>query len=133
MANNLKRVAIKTAKAPGNIAPYSQAMYAGNMLFISGQLGMTAAGEFESEDPAKQTEQAMKNIGILLQEAGLNYNNVVKTTVLMQSIDDYPAINAAYDKFFDDPKPARAAFAVAALPKHPVSKVEIEAIAIRED
>lgn len=126
------RKAIKTALAPGNIAPYSQAMYANNLLFISGQLGMTAEGKFEATDAAGQTVQSLKNVGILLKEAGLDYNNVVKTTVLMSDINDYPAINAEYDKFFSDPKPARSAFAVAALPKHPESKVEIEVIALKE-
>ena len=94
---------------------------------------MTAEGNFESECPYKQTEQSLTNVGILLKEAGLDYKNVVKTTVLMSDINDYPKINEAYDKFFPDPKPARSAFAVAALPKHPVSKVEIEVIAMKEE
>merc|ERR1712168_1204544 len=94
----MSKVPISSKNAPGNIAPYSQAMFAGNMLFVSGQLGMTPAGEFESECPAKQTIQALKNVGVLLNEAGLDYKNVVKTTVLMAYINDYPAINAEYDK-----------------------------------
>ena len=127
-----KRVAVSSEKAPGNIAPYSQAMYADNLLFVSGQLGMTAEGKFEATDAAGQTAQALKNVGILLEEAGLTFANVVKTTVLMADISDYPKINEEYDKFFPEPKPARSAFAVAALPKHPESKVEIEVIALRE-
>merc|ERR1711997_1106072 len=112
---------------------YNQGMYAGNMLFLSGQLGMTAEGKIESECPAHQTKQALENVGILLKEAGLDYKDVVKTTVLMSNIDDYPKINEEYAKFFPDPKPARSAFAVAALPKHPESKVEIEVIALKEE
>lgn len=126
------RRAVTTTKAPGAIAPYSQAMWAGNTLYCSGQLGMTAEGVIESDCPAHQTKQALTNVGILLKEAGLDYCDVVKTTVLMSNIDDYPAINAEYAKFFPDPKPARSAFAVAALPKHPESKVEIEVIAAKE-
>ena len=91
--------AITTTKAPGAIAPYSQGMYAGNMLFLSGQLGMTAEGKIESACPALQTKQALENVGILLKEAGLDYKNVVKTTVLMSNIDDYAAINAEYAKY----------------------------------
>jgi len=94
---------------------------------------MTAEGKIESECPALQTKQALENVGILLKEAGLDYKNVVKTTVLMSNIDDYAAINTEYAKFFSDPKPARSAFAVAALPKHPESKVEIEVIAMKEE
>lgn len=94
---------------------------------------MTAEGKIESACPALQTKQALENVGILLKEAGLDYKNVVKTTVLMSNIDDYAAINAEYAKFFSDPKPARSAFAVAALPKHPESKVEIEVIALKEE
>ena len=93
---------------------------------------MTAEGKFESTCPAKQTTQALKNVGILLEEAGLGFENVVKTTVLMADINDYPVINAEYDKFFPEPKPARSAFAVAALPKAPESRVEIEVIALKE-
>merc|ERR1711976_704230 len=127
------RRAITTTKAPGAIAPYSQGMSDGNMVFFSVQLGMTAEGKIGSECPAHQTKQALENVGILLKEAGLDYKNVVKTTVLMSNIDDYPKINEEYAKFFPDTKPARSAFAVAALPKHPESKVEIEVIALKED
>ena len=90
--------AITTVKAPGAIAPYSQAMYAGNLLFCSGQLGMTAEGKFEATDAAGQTVQALKNVGEVLKEAGLDYCDVVKTTVLVADINDYGKVNAEYEK-----------------------------------
>ena len=122
---------ISSKNAPGAIGPYSQAVRAGNFLYISGQLPIDpATGEFAGADIAAQTTQALKNIGAILNEAGMDYGDVVKTTVLLQNISDFVPMNQEYAKFFLQDCPARAAFEVAALPK--AALVEIEAVAYKE-
>jgi len=121
---------IATTKAPGAVGPYSQAVLAGDNLFISGQLPIDpATGKFISDDVAEQTDQALKNMGAILQEAGMTYDNVVKTTVLLKDIKDFTAMNEIYAKFFSGEFPARAAFEVANLPLG--ARVEIEAVAFK--
>lgn len=121
---------IATQNAPAAIGPYSQAIKAGNTLYISGQLPIDpATGAFAAADIASQTEQSLKNIGAILNEAGFEYADVVKTTVLLHDIADFGPMNEVYAKFFVDNCPARAAFAVKDLPKGAL--VEIEAIAVR--
>ena len=122
--------AIATPNAPGAIGPYSQAVKAGDTLYISGQLPIDpATGAFPGEDIAGQTEQSLKNIGAILEAAGYGYADVVKTTVLLADIADFGAMNEVYAKYFTGACPARAAFAVKDLPKG--AKVEIEAIAVK--
>ena len=122
--------AISTANAPAAIGPYSQAIQAGSTLYISGQLPVVPeTGAFPSEDIREQTRASLMNIGAILREAGMDYANVVKTTVLLSDIADFAAMNEVYATFFKAPFPARAAFQVAALPKG--AKVEIEAVAVR--
>lgn len=122
--------AIATNHAPGAIGPYSQAVQAGNTLYVSGQLPIDpATGAFASEEIAGQTEQSLKNIGAILREAGYDYCDVVKTTVLLADIADFGAMNEVYARFFTGTCPARAAFAVKDLPKGAL--VEIEAIAVK--
>lgn len=121
---------IKSDKAPGAIGPYSQAVHAGNFLYISGQLPIDpATGAFAGEDITAQTRQALLNIGAILNEAGMDYCDVIKATVLLQNIGDFAEMNAEYAKFFVQDCPARAAFEVAALPK--AALVEIEAVAYK--
>ena len=121
---------IATKNAPAAVGPYSQAVLAGNNLFISGQLPMDPiTGKFVSEDVAEQTEQSLKNMGAILEEAGMSFDNVVKTTVLLADIKDFLAMNEVYAKFFNEPYPARAAFEVANLPLG--ARVEIEAVAYK--
>ena len=121
---------ITTTKAPAAIGPYSQAVKAGNTLYISGQLPIDpATGAFAASDITGQTEQSLKNIGAILNEAGFEYADVVKTTVLLHDIADFGPMNEVYAKFFVDNCPARAAFAVKDLPKGAL--VEIEAVAVR--
>lgn len=121
---------IATTKAPGAVGPYSQAVLAGDNLFISGQLPIDpATGKFISDDVAEQTDQALKNMGAILQEADMTYDNVVKTTVLLKDIKDFTAMNEIYAKFFSGEFPARAAFEVANLPLG--ARVEIEAVAFK--
>ena len=120
---------IATTNAPAAIGPYSQAIKAGNTVYVSGQLPIDpATGEFAAADIAGQTEQSLKNIGAILAEAGCGYANVVKTTVLLADIADFAAMNEVYAQFFTANPPARAAFAVKDLPKGAL--VEIEAIAV---
>lgn len=122
---------ISSQNAPGAIGPYSQAVRAGNFLYISGQLPIDPdTGEFAGADITVQTTQALKNIGAILKEAGMDYCDVIKTTVLLNDINDFVPMNKEYAKYFLSDCPARAAFQVAALPK--AALVEIEAVAYKE-
>lgn len=120
--------ALATDKAPAAIGPYSQAVRGGDYVFVSGQLPIDpATGAFAGDDIASQTRQSLANIKAILESEGLSMDNVVKTTVLLDSIADFGAMNEVYATFFTGTCPARAAFEVAALPK--AALVEIEAIA----
>lgn len=122
--------AIHTPAAPAAIGPYSQAIAAGNTVYVSGQLPIDpATGAFAGEDIASQTRQSLANICAILASHGLSMANVVKTTVLLSDIAEFGAMNEVYARFFSAPYPARAAFQVAALPKG--AKVEIECIAVK--
>ncbi len=126
----MSKKAIHTPNAPAAIGPYSQAVEAGNMVFVSGQLPIDPAiGEFAGADIAAQTRQALTNIRSILAENGMTMDNVVKTTVLMSDLSEFAAMNAVYAEFFTEPFPARAAYQVAGVPKG--AKVEIEAIAVK--
>lgn len=125
----MKKV-IASPAAPAAIGPYSQAILANDTLYVSGQLPVVAADGSMPEDIAAQTRQSLTNIGHILAEAGLTFNDVVKTTVLLADINDFAAMNAVYAEFFTGDKPARACYQVAALPK--AAKVEIEAVAVRQ-
>ncbi|MBQ9286771.1 MAG: RidA family protein [Bacteroidaceae bacterium] len=119
--------AIHTDKAPAAIGPYSQAIEAGELVFASGQLPIDPATGTFPEGIKAQTRQALTNAKAILQEAGLDMNNVVKTTVLLADIADFAAMNEVYSEFFSAPYPARSAFAVKSVPKGAL--VEIECIA----
>ena len=119
---------IHTPNAPAAIGPYSQAVQAGNMLFVSGQIPIDpATGAFAGEDITTQTHQSLTNVKNILAAAGYTMNDVVKTTVLLADIADFAAMNAVYAEYFNENKPARACFAVKDLPRGAL--VEIEAIA----
>lgn len=121
---------IHTPNAPAAIGPYSQAVQAGNMLFVSGQIPVDpATGSFAGEDIATQTRQSLTNVKNILEAAGFCLSDVVKTTVLLADIADFAAMNTIYAEFFTAPCPARACFAVKDLPKGAL--VEIEAIACK--
>ena len=121
---------IHTPNAPAAIGPYSQAVQAGNMLFVSGQIPIDpATGVFAGEDIAIQTRQSLTNVSNILAAAGYTLNDVVKTTVLLADIADFATMNAVYAEFFTENKPARACFAVKDLPRGAL--VEIEAIAAK--
>ncbi|MFP6083371.1 RidA family protein [Helicobacter pylori] len=121
---------IHSALAPKAIGPYSQAIATNDLVFVSGQLGIDAStGEFKGTDIHSQTTQSMENIKAILKEAGLGMDSVVKTTILLKSLDDFAVVNGIYGSYFTEPYPARATFQVAKLPKDAL--VEIEAIAIK--
>ena len=121
---------IHTPNAPAAIGPYSQAVQAGNTLFVSGQLPIDpATGAFAGSDIASQTRQSLTNVRNILEAAGYTCADVVKTTVLLANIEDFAAMNAVYAELFTGTCPARAAFAVKAIPKGAL--VEIEAIACK--
>ena len=125
----MAKTAIHTENAPAAIGPYSQAIKAGNTIYVSGQLPIDPkTGEFAGEDIESQTRQSLTNVQNILREAGADMENVVKTTVLLADIADFAAMNGVYAEFFSAPFPARAAFQVAALPK--AAKVEIEVVAV---
>ncbi len=120
---------ISTDKAPGAIGPYSQAVKAGGMVYCSGQIPIDpATGEFVSEDVSEQTEQVLKNLREVLAAAGASFDNVVKTTIFLASMDDFALVNQVYGRYFSDNKPARATVQAARLPRD--AKVEIDCIAV---
>ncbi|PVE20535.1 reactive intermediate/imine deaminase [Microvirga sp. KLBC 81] len=119
--------AVSTANAPGAVGPYSQAIKASNLLFVSGQLPIDpATGEFNSANAVEQAEQCLKNLAAIARAAGSELSKTVKTTVLLTDLADFADINRVYAGFFTTPYPARACYEVKALPKG--AKVEIEAI-----
>ncbi|GAA8294171.1 RidA family protein [Helicobacter pylori] len=121
---------IHSTLAPKAIGPYSQAIATNDLVFVSGQLGIdVSTGEFKGADIHSQTTQSMENIKAILKEAGLGMDSVVKTTILLKSLDDFSVVNGIYGSYFTEPYPARATFQVAKLPKDAL--VEIEAIAIK--
>jgi len=122
------REAISTEKAPAAVGPYSQAIRAGDMVFTAGQLGLDpSTGELAADDVAGQAERALANLAAILDAAGSGLDRLVKVTVFLAEIGDWPAVNEVYARVVPEPFPARSAFAVKALPKG--ARVEIEAIA----
>ena len=125
----MKKV-ISTTNAPGAIGPYSQAILAGNTLYISGQVPIDpATGKVVEGDISVQTEQVMKNIKAILEEAGFSFDQVVKSTCLLSDMGNFAAMNEVYGKYYTENPPARAAFAVKELPLGVL--IEIETIAVK--
>ena len=116
---------ISTEKAPKAIGPYSQAIMVDKFLFASGQIPINpATGEVEAEGIEAQTTQVMKNIGAVLEEAGIDYTKVVKTTCFLADMADFAAFNKVYEQYFTE-KPARSCVAVKQLPKNVLCEVEV--------
>ena len=114
-----------TDKAPAAIGPYSQAIIVDKFLFASGQIPINpASGEVEAEGIEAQTTQVMKNIGAVLEEAGIDYAKVVKTTCFLADMADFAAFNKVYEQYFTE-KPARSCVAVKQLPKNVLCEVEV--------
>ena len=122
--------AISTNNAPAAIGPYSQAIEANGFVYASGQLPIDpATGEFAVGGIKEQTRQSLTNAKAILEAAGTNLSNAVKTTVFPNSMGDFAAMNEVYAEFFQQPYPARSAVAVEKLPK--AALVEIEVIAVK--
>lgn len=117
---------INTDKAAQAVGPYAQGVDTGEMVYLSGQLGLSPDGEMR-EGVEAQAHQSLENIEALLADVGLGFEHVVKTLVLLDDINDFKAVNAIYGQYFKEPYPARSAFAVEALPLGGL--VEIEVIA----
>ena len=125
------KTVITSSKAPAALGPYSQAIRCGNMLFLSGQLGLDPqTGEFPALTAGAQAKQALANMKAVLEEAGASVQDVVKTTVFLADMGDFVAVNEEYSKVFEKNPPARSCVAVAKLPK--AGLVEIECVAILE-
>lgn len=123
----MKRI-ISTTNAPGAIGPYSQAVESNGTLYISGQVPINPeSGEVVEEDISVQTEQVMKNIGAILKEAGYSFSDVVKSTCLLNNMENFAAMNEIYAKYYPENPPSRAAYGVVKLPLGVM--IEIETIA----
>ncbi|OGQ57957.1 MAG: reactive intermediate/imine deaminase [Deltaproteobacteria bacterium RIFCSPLOWO2_02_FULL_53_8] len=123
---------IKAALAPEPIGPYSQAVKAGGMIFLSGQIPLDpASGELVAGDTALQTRRVLENLAAVLKEAGASMRSVVKTTVFMKDLSRFGEMNKVYGEFFSAPYPARSTVQAAALPKG--VDVEIDAIAVVDE
>jgi 2-iminobutanoate/2-iminopropanoate deaminase len=122
----LKKI-INTESAPAAVGPYSQAVRAGDFVFISGQIGINPEDKEMAEGLEAQVEQVLNNLKAVVEAAGGTLESIVKTTVMLQSMDDFKVMNGIYQRFFESDPPARAAYEVAALPLGAL--VEIQAIA----
>jgi 2-iminobutanoate/2-iminopropanoate deaminase len=120
---------VATSTAPTAAGPYSQAIDTGTMVFCAGQVGIDPASGKLVDGFAAQAERVLRNIGAVLDAAGLDFSSVVKTTVFLVDVNDFPKLNEIYAGFFPDPPPARSTIGVAALPGGAL--VEVEAIAVR--
>ena len=125
----MEKTVIRTDKAPAPFqgAPYSQAIRVGDLVFVAGQLGLKPGDTAVEGDVATQTEQALRNLTAILEEAGASLANLVKTTVFLQDLGDFAAMNEVYARHAGERPPARSTFEVAKLPSGAL--VEIEAIA----
>ena len=122
------RKAVSADGAPKAIGPYSQAIRAGSLLFLSGQIPIDpATGQMVDGDIAQQTHRVFKNLSAILQEAGASFDNVVRTTVYLADMNDVAAMNEVYGTYFSSPAPARATVQAARLPRD--ARVEIDLIA----
>jgi len=121
---------ISTSAAPAPIGPYNQAILSGNMLFISGQICIDpSSGELKNKDLQEETHQVMNNLKNILSEAGMNFDNVVKTTIFLTEMKRFTEVNEVYGKYFTSNFPARETVQVSALPKF--VNVEISMIAVK--
>ena len=120
---------IQTSQAPAAIGPYSQAVEINKTLYISGQLPLDPQSMEMPSSIEEQADQVMKNIGVILREAGYDYHHVVKSTIFLADIQDFQKMNEVYGKYYQEDPPARSAYQVANLPKG--AKIEIETIAAK--
>jgi 2-iminobutanoate/2-iminopropanoate deaminase len=125
----MDRTVISTEQAPAAIGPYSQAIAAGGLIFVSGQLPIDpATGEMVADDIAAMTRQIFRNVETVLAAAGSSLSKIVKTTVFLADLGDFQTMNGAYSEFFPESPPARSTVQVARLPRD--ARVEIEVVAL---
>lgn len=125
----MSKKVIASPLAPKAVGPYSQAVEANGTLYVSGQLPIDAqTGEFPAGGVKEQLLQIFKNIQYILEEAGYSFDNVVKTTVYLTDMGDFATLNEIYAQFYNEPYPARVAYAVAALPKGALAEVDVIAV-----
>jgi 2-iminobutanoate/2-iminopropanoate deaminase len=126
----MDKTVINTSSAPAPIGPYNQAVLAGNILFISGQICIEpASGQLKNKDLQEETHQVMNNLRSILREAGMNFDDVVKTTIFLTDMNRFSEVNEIYGKYFSNNFPARETVQVSALPKF--VNVEISMIAVK--
>ncbi|WP_332733133.1 RidA family protein [Flavihumibacter sp.] len=126
----MEKKIINTPHAPAPIGPYSQAVQVGSFLYISGQVAINpVTGNLEATDAAGETEQVMRNLKAVLHEAGMNFSDVVKTTIFLSDMGLFNSVNEVYGRFFDSDYPARETVAVKGLPRN--VNVEISMIAVK--
>ena len=118
---------ISTKNAPQAIGPYSQAVVVDGILYSSGQIGLKPDGELIGDDVSSQTKQVLENLKAVLAEAGATLNDVIKTTIFLDNMDDFGVVNKIYEEYFGSNRPARSTVAVKTLPKN--VKIEIDCIA----
>ena len=123
----IMKTVIQTEEAPKAIGPYSQGIRirAGELLFLSGQIPLTPTGEVVSGDIESQTRQVLKNLEAVLAAGGSSLNQVLKTTVYLKNLDDFPRMNAVYERFFRDKPPARSTVEVSRLPRQVGIEVDV--------
>lgn len=121
---------VQTDKAPAAIGPYSQAVKVNGMVYTSGQIALTPEGQMLENDVVVQTKQVLKNLAAVLEVAGSGLDRVIKTTIFLDSMDDFATVNTIYAEAFGEHKPARSTVAVKTLPKNAL--VEIDAIALTD-
>ena len=120
---------LHTEKAPAAIGPYSQAVVTGNLMYTAGQIAIDpATGQIVPGDVTVQTERVMKNLAAVLESGGATWNDVVKTTVFLMDMADFPRVNEVYGRMIGDARPARSTVQVSGLPRGVL--VEIEAVAV---
>jgi|UniRef100_A0A7C3V3L8 2-iminobutanoate/2-iminopropanoate deaminase len=127
----MKKEIITAENAPAAVGAYSQAVAAGPLVFVSGQIALNPKGEMVEGDIVVQTVQVLENLKAILEAAGLSLKDVVKTTVFLADMADFAEMNRVYSEFFPQKPPARSTVQVAGLPRK--ASVEIEAVALRKD
>lgn len=126
----MTKTVIYSDKAPEPIGPYSQAIQAGNMLFVSGQIAIeTSSGKIITSDIEAETVQVMANLEEILKSAGADFRSIVKTTIFLKNMDNFPKVNEVYGRYFKEAPPARETVEVSRLPKD--VNVEISCIALK--
>jgi 2-iminobutanoate/2-iminopropanoate deaminase len=125
----MNRETIYTKNAPEPIGPYSQGVKARNFVYLSGQIAIDpATGKMSEGNVEEQTKIAMNNVGALLKEAGLDYSNIIKSSIFIKNMDDFPKINAVYGSYFKSDFPARETVEVSRLPKDALVEISVVAM-----